>query len=472
MVIWSRLRQSKLKFNLFANEFKKCYILNHGRTFAGQHIPPRTLISSLINPNYVVQSSQLEFFCRVRSYAAPVQVNQKKEEKDTSGPKLNEQITAPTVRLVSDEGHFVISRYDALARARTLKMDLVEVDRHAKPPVCKIMDYHKEKYIQQTKEKERAKSKATIKKGSCKEIRFAAKICTAIEPTDEVDLETLLSRFWALIEDIAIEESAPKVEKKQAYVVVRHIKFGPSKKGSGKKASKTTVSSETSNKNQPAEDNGDTIEAGSETEHAESEESSDEDVRTNKSNWAVFDRDDDIHTVFDINDETNGPTRSSKHEEPAIVNEPSSPPRQTMQNRYARDPRLVKPSRIPTDTSGRFARNTMNTVPQVPIQGKHPQFSIDRSPQTRPNQQYQGPAHDISKQNSNLPPKTYGISSAQQVNTTPHEQSAPAETNRYKRNPPIKRGPNVDNPGQGKWGIFSTDNSNKKNEGQTELHRR
>ncbi|CAA0807719.1 translation initiation factor 3 (IF-3) family protein, partial [Striga hermonthica] len=62
---------------------------------------------------------------------------------------------------------------------------------------------------------------ATIKKGPCKEIRFAAKIekndlkmkaesvkrlmesgyrvkCTAIDPTEGCDLPTLLSRFTAL----------------------------------------------------------------------------------------------------------------------------------------------------------------------------------------------------------------------------------------------------------------------------------
>ena len=37
--------------------------------------------------------------------------------------------------------------------------NIVQVQKNAKPPVCKIMDYHKEQYKQQEKEKERAKSK-------------------------------------------------------------------------------------------------------------------------------------------------------------------------------------------------------------------------------------------------------------------------------------------------------------------------
>ncbi|KAI8547243.1 hypothetical protein RHMOL_Rhmol07G0179500 [Rhododendron molle] len=43
--------------------------------------------------------------------------------------------------------------------SRTLNVDLVEVQRKAKPPVCKLADYHKEKYKQQIKEKDGAKSK-------------------------------------------------------------------------------------------------------------------------------------------------------------------------------------------------------------------------------------------------------------------------------------------------------------------------
>jgi hypothetical protein len=35
----------------------------------------------------------------------------------------------------------------------------VQVDRKSDPPVCKIMDFHKEKYKKDTKEKERLKTK-------------------------------------------------------------------------------------------------------------------------------------------------------------------------------------------------------------------------------------------------------------------------------------------------------------------------
>lgn len=321
------------------------------------------------------------------------------------------------------------------------------------------------------------------------------------------------------IEDVAIEEGEPKFEKKQAFIVVRHVKFGPSKKGSGKKASVAAVSSQ-------HEETGETLEVDSGSEHVDSEEYS----QTNKSEWAVFDGDDDIHSVFDINNEENGQSRSSKHEQSAVLTgappysvdkipryvlEPAptntaSPipfgiPKPAMENRYARDPRSAKPPRIPIDINGRGARNTMNSVPHIPNNGNQPQVGTNALPQMRPSRQVEVPAYEVSKQDSscssnpNSPAKSYGIFSAKQVNTAPNEQNATAETNRYKKNGPsdparsprttgasphrdsptadsrMNRGLGVDNPRQGKWGIFSTDNTNvipNRNENQAEIQRR
>ncbi|KAK1588121.1 hypothetical protein Q3G72_020019 [Acer saccharum] len=49
------------------------------------------------------------------------------------------------------------------------------------------------------------------------------------------DLRRYLSRLFVLIEDIAIVKSGPHVEKRQAYAITMHVKFGPSKKGGAKK---------------------------------------------------------------------------------------------------------------------------------------------------------------------------------------------------------------------------------------------
>jgi len=55
----------------------------------------------------------------------------------------------------------VMSLRDALAKAEDRGLDLVEVAPHAKPPVCRIMDYGKFKY-EQSKKAQEAKKKQTF----------------------------------------------------------------------------------------------------------------------------------------------------------------------------------------------------------------------------------------------------------------------------------------------------------------------
>ncbi|KAL6850047.1 hypothetical protein ACP4OV_020674 [Aristida adscensionis] len=198
-----------------------------------------------------------------RYFAAPPQVNRKsKDEDDDDGPRLNNAITASFVRLVTDEGHNVVPRHEALQLAARMEMDLVEVDRKSDPPVCKIMDFHKEKYKKEVKEKERLKTKSAIvlRGGENKEVRFKGKTelkdlmvkadaitrlmergyrvkCMAMPSGNEgEDLGAPLSRLLGLIQDVCIVESGPHLDSKHAYVIVRHVKFA-TKKG-GKKASK------------------------------------------------------------------------------------------------------------------------------------------------------------------------------------------------------------------------------------------
>ncbi|KAH7685028.1 translation initiation factor IF-3 protein [Dioscorea alata] len=201
-------------------------------------------------------------FISVRSFAAPVQAKPKPKVSmnSSAGPRLNDTITAPFVRVVSDEGHCIVSRLEALDRAKRLNLDLVEVQRHANPPVCKIMDFYKEKFRQEVKEKERVKSKVALRNGENKEIRFTPKTdlkdlkmkadtitrlmergyrvkCTAMPAGKENEgLADILSKVLALIEDISILESGPHAEASKAYAIVRHVKFAAKKPG--KKVSK------------------------------------------------------------------------------------------------------------------------------------------------------------------------------------------------------------------------------------------
>ncbi|PNT65653.1 hypothetical protein BRADI_3g00290v3 [Brachypodium distachyon] len=177
-----------------------------------------------------------------RPFAAPpqhVKKNTKDEDDDAAGPRINNDITAPFLRLVTDQGHDVVPRHEALQLAARMGMDLVEVHRKSDPPVCKIMDFHKERYNKDVKEKERLKTKSAIvlRGGENKEVRFKGKTCMAMPAgNEEEDLGGPLSRLLGLIQDVCIVESGPHLDSKHAYVIVRHVKFA-TKKG-GKKASK------------------------------------------------------------------------------------------------------------------------------------------------------------------------------------------------------------------------------------------
>jgi translation initiation factor IF-3 len=91
------------------------------------------------------------------------------------GPRVNEQIGVPEVRLIDENGDNigVVSRDDALTRAEEAGLDLVEVSPGATPPVCKILDYGRFKYEDQKKKSEARKRQKTI---DVKEIKMRPNI--------------------------------------------------------------------------------------------------------------------------------------------------------------------------------------------------------------------------------------------------------------------------------------------------------
>ncbi|MGB1245492.1 MAG: translation initiation factor IF-3, partial [Porticoccaceae bacterium] len=66
-------------------------------------------------------------------------------KKDSKRARLNEDITAPEVRLVASNGSQVgvVPLAEAMEAAQKETLDLVEISPDAQPPVCKIMDYGK-----------------------------------------------------------------------------------------------------------------------------------------------------------------------------------------------------------------------------------------------------------------------------------------------------------------------------------------
>ncbi len=118
----------------------------------------------------------------------------KKQKKRSSKVRYraNEFVRAKKVRLVGESGeHFgVLSRNEALEKAKECGKDLVEVSPDADPPVCKLLDFDKYRYNQQKKQqKQKKKSKTEVK-----EIRIGLF-------TEEHDLEFKAKRVREFIED-------------------------------------------------------------------------------------------------------------------------------------------------------------------------------------------------------------------------------------------------------------------------------
>ncbi|GAA0569385.1 translation initiation factor IF-3 [Craurococcus roseus] len=80
------------------------------------------------------------------------------------GPRVNEDIRVPQVRLIDQDGEMlgVMSARDALTRAYDAGLDLLEISPNAVPPVVKILDYGKYKYEQQKKANEARKKQKVV----------------------------------------------------------------------------------------------------------------------------------------------------------------------------------------------------------------------------------------------------------------------------------------------------------------------
>ncbi|MEJ2106370.1 MAG: translation initiation factor IF-3 [Acidiferrobacteraceae bacterium] len=85
--------------------------------------------------------------------------------------RLNNEITAPEVRLIGPDGEQVgvVSNEEALQAAEEAGLDLVEISPNAEPPVCRVMDFGKYQYEQS---KRQAAAKKKQKQIQVKEVKF------------------------------------------------------------------------------------------------------------------------------------------------------------------------------------------------------------------------------------------------------------------------------------------------------------
>jgi translation initiation factor IF-3 len=160
--------------------------------------------------------------------------------------RTNRRIKAREVRVIGPEGEQlgVLPVEQALARAQELGMDLVEVSPMAKPPVCKIMDYGKFKYLEKKKQNEAKKKQVVVQLKEVKlrprteEHDYATKIKKVREFLEESNKARITVMFRGremshrelgqkvlqrVIEDLretAVIESAPRIEGRQMFMIL------------------------------------------------------------------------------------------------------------------------------------------------------------------------------------------------------------------------------------------------------------
>ncbi len=138
----------------------------------------------------------------------------------------------------------IVPLKDALNKASNADLDLVEIVPHAKPPVCRIMDYNKHLFELKQKQKEAKKKQKQIQ---VKEIKFRpgtdigdyniklrnlrkfledgdkAKITIRFRGREMAHQELgkeMLDRVEHDLEDIATVEQRPNMEGRQMHMVL------------------------------------------------------------------------------------------------------------------------------------------------------------------------------------------------------------------------------------------------------------
>ena len=169
--------------------------------------------------------------------------------------RVNDRIRVETVRLIDQDGNQrgVMATRDALALARSLDLDLVEIAPTAQPPVCRIMDYGKFKFDEAQKAKESRRKTLNV---GVKEMKYRPKIGAGDFDTKTRLVEKflgeghkvkvtimfrgresahpelgkkILDRIIERLEEVAKVESAPKLDGRNMIMVL-----GPEKKSKAK----------------------------------------------------------------------------------------------------------------------------------------------------------------------------------------------------------------------------------------------
>lgn len=128
--------------------------------------------------------------------------------------QTNQFIRSEQLRVVDETGKQVgvMSKDEALNEARSRGVDLVEIAPMAKPPVAKMIDFKKFKYLEAKKEREGNKKSGKVE---LKEIRFTPFIAQG-------DFDSRIEK----IKEILADSNRVKIVIKFVGRQITHVEFG------------------------------------------------------------------------------------------------------------------------------------------------------------------------------------------------------------------------------------------------------
>jgi len=168
---------------------------------------------------------------------------------------VNERIRVREIRVIDDTGQQlrIMPPPQALAIAKQMGLDLVEISPTAQPPVCRIMDFGKYQYAEQKRTREARKHQKVIE---VKEIKFRPKVDEHdyqfkkkhierfLEDGDKVKAtiffrgremahpeigRRILERLVEELGELAIAESMPRLEGNQMHTILSRKPSGGGK---------------------------------------------------------------------------------------------------------------------------------------------------------------------------------------------------------------------------------------------------
>ena len=189
----------------------------------------------------------------------PVQRRFDRRPPERDPTRINERIRVPEVRLIGADGEQVgvVQIDDALQRAQSEDLDLVEVAPEAKPPVARLLDYSKYKYEQEQKAKAARKHQQQV---NIREIKLRPKIADHDYETKKGHVErflrqrdkvkvtimfrgreqahpergrALLQRLFGDLEGLATIESEPLQEGRNMSMLLAPVRGAPAETSDG-----------------------------------------------------------------------------------------------------------------------------------------------------------------------------------------------------------------------------------------------